>query len=160
MKIILLKEIKGLGKKLDIKEVSDGYAKNFLIKNGFAKAAAEGDIKDLKIKNAAAELEKEKMKKEIGDFAKEISREEFVFHPKVGKNNEVFNSVTKSDIESALLKKLPEKYQDKIKLNLKLERPLKTLGEHIEEVEFNPPGGGWNLKAKIKIALKKSVSIS
>jgi large subunit ribosomal protein L9 len=158
MKIILLKEIKGLGKKFDIKEVSDGYAKNFLIKNNFAKPASEGEVKELKIKKDSIEAEKEKLKKEIKDIAATIIKDEFIFYPKVGKNNEVFNSVNKNEIESAVLKKFPEKYREKIKVNLILKRPLKSLGEYIEDIEFNPPAGGWNTKAKIKILLKKSVA--
>jgi len=158
MKIILLKEIKGLGKKSDVKEVSEGYAKNFLIKNNLAKMAKESDIKELKIKKDSLEAENNKIKEELNKFAGEIVKQEFVFYPKTGKNNELFNSINKNNIEEEIFKKIPEKYKDKIKIKIELEKPLKSLGEYDINVDFNPPAGGRNIKAKIKVSLKKSVS--
>lgn len=156
MKVILLKEIKSLGKKSDIKEVAEGYAKNFLIKNGLAKMAKESDVKELKIKKDSLEAENKKINEALNKFANEISKQEFIFYPKTGKNNEVFNSINKGNIEGEILKKMPGKYKDRIKLKIDLEKPLKSLGEYDVNVDFNPPAGGQNIKSTIKVSLKKS----
>lgn len=150
MRIILLKEVRGLGRKSEVKDVSEGYARNFLIKNGLAKPTNEGEINDLEAKKAFLEKEIENIKKELKGIVVEISKNEFNFYPKIGKNQEVFSSVKKNDIELEVLKCIPGKFHDKIKSKINLARPLKSLGDHEVEIDF-----GYGIKTKIKVTLKK-----
>ena len=150
MKVILLKDVRGLGRKSEVKEVSEGYARNFLIKNGFAKPTSEGELKDLEIKKVSLEKEIENIKTELRGIAIKISKSEFNFYPKIGKNQEVFSSIKKNDIESEVLKFIPGKFHDKVKLKIDLAKPLKSIGNHEVEIDF-----GYGIKSKIKVTLKK-----
>ena len=137
MKIILLQTIKGLGNKFDIKQVKDGYARNFLLPRGLAKIATEQVIKELETQKAAWEKGEQEIKTKLEALAKELSSQEFKFTLKTGKKGEVFGSVTKDDIKSKL--SMPD-------IEIELERPIKTLGEHQVEIDL-----GKGIKAKVKV---------
>ncbi len=150
MKVIFLKDVKGLGRKSEVKDVSEGYARNFLIKNGLAKATSEVELKGLEIKKAFLEKEIENAKAELKVIAIKIGKNDFNFYPKIGKNREVFSSIKKEDIESEVLKLIPGKFYDKLKLKIDLVKPLKSIGDHEIEIDF-----GYGIKTKIKVTLKK-----
>lgn len=152
MKVILLKDIKGLGKKDEVKNVSDGYAKNLLFPQNLATIANQSTIKSIEVKKDTALKQKENLEQNLKEFAKEISGKEFHFYPKVGARGEVFGSVSKLEIEEQLNKKLPKELYGKIQIKLDFQKPLKTLGEH--EIEINLK---HNIKAKIKVILNKSI---
>lgn len=139
MKIILLQDIKGFGKKYDIKEAKDGYARNFLIPQKLAKIATNQAVKELGVQKAEWERKEKEIKAELEKTAKELEGREFKFEVKTGKKGEVFGSVGSEDIKKSLIEK-------GIKAEILLERPLKTLGEHQVEIDL---GGG--IKTKIKI---------
>lgn len=151
MKVILLQDINSLGKKLEIKNVSDGYARNYLLPKGLAKIATDEVVKNIQTKITSEEKRKEEIKRELENFANTLDEKDFHFYPKVGSKNEVFGSVTKKDIEEAIAKKTPQKLHDKIKVEINLAKPLKTLGEH--EVEINL---GLGIKRRVKIVLNQS----
>jgi len=137
MKVILLQTIKGLGNKFDIKNVKDGYGRNFLLPRGLAKIASEDVIKKLETQKAAWEKGEQEIKTKLEALAKELSSQEFKFTLKTGKKGEVFGSVTKDDIKSKL--SMPD-------IEIELERPIKTLGEHQVEIDL-----GKGIKAKVKV---------
>lgn len=155
MKVILSQDIAGIGKKSEIKNVSDGYAKNFLLPKGLAQIATEETIKNIQQQKASEESLKKKIKKEIEDFISKIDQETFHFYPKIGTKKEVFGSITKRDIEEEILKKFPIKFRKKIKLTVELDKPLKTLGEHEVEINF-----GFGAKKKISVVLNQALIIS
>jgi len=154
MKIILLEDIKGLGKKFEAKEVKDGYAKNFLIPKNLAKAATAANLKAI----AQQKTIWERQEKELIDNLKKITTQlEGVildFSLKVGQSAQsgdsmsVFGSVSASEIEKAL-KGLDifQKFSKEIKkVEVLLEKPIKELGEHFVEIDL-----GKGIKPKIKI---------
>lgn len=150
MKVILLKDVGGLGRQFEVKNVSDGYAKNFLIPKNFAKIAVGAEIKKLEALKIQAEKEQLDIIEKIKKIIPQIKSKNFYFSPKVGKNMEVFSSVTKTDIEEMLIKELPEELKDKIKIKIDLAKPIRNLGQHEIEVDF-----GNNVKTKITIDVKK-----
>lgn len=150
MKVILLQDINRVGKKLEIKNVSDGYARNYLIPKGLAKIATDEVVKNIQVKIATEEKQKEETKKELENFAQQLDEKDFHFYPKVGDKKEVFGSVTKKDIEEIIIKKLPKKIYGKIKIEVNLPKPLKTLGEHEVEINLGP-----GIKKKIKVVLNQ-----
>jgi len=132
MKVIFIKDLKGQGKIGEIKEVKDGYAKNFLIKNNYAVLLTErsleklsNDIKNKKQQEEGNVREAEKIKQELEDLVLQ-------FKNKVGKNEKVFGSISTKQICDEL-----EKKGYKIsKKNLLLENSISILGAHIVRVEL------------------------
>jgi large subunit ribosomal protein L9 len=139
MKVIILEDIKGFAKKHDVKEAKAGYARNFLFPKNLAKPATEGALAELEKQKAEWEKKEEEAKAKLRETAKKLEGEEIIFELKTGEKNEVFGSVTKDDI----LKKISVKDAE-----VKLAKPIKSLGEH--EVEVDLPKG---IKAKVKITI-------
>ncbi|EAJ7098092.1 50S ribosomal protein L9 [Campylobacter upsaliensis] len=145
MKVLLIKDVKSLGKAGEVKEVKDGYGQNFLIAKGFAKAATtevlrkyESDKKK-EAENLRFELANlEKLKNELSKITLELSKP-------VGANGSLFGGVTKEDIALAL------KEQKNIELDKKsLEcDTVKTLGIHTISVKL-----GHAIHAKFKLEVK------
>ena len=145
MKIILLKDVRGLGKKGDVKNVADGYADNFLFLRGLAKAATDGDVKRLESEKENMAAERHKKLEVLKTLARELQEKEFVFRVKTGKKDEVFGSVGTKEISETLKSK-------KIAFEkIFLARPLKTLGGHDVEV-----GLGHGILTKIRAVLQDS----
>ena len=133
MKVILLKDVKNVGKKDQIVEVSDGYANNYLIKNRLAVMYSNKSLEILKKQQAnAAELEKQKEQKarEVAQKLKDITLE---FVLSVGKDSQVFGSISYKQVEEELKAK-HNIVVDKRKI-LSNEK-LDSLGFHILKIEL------------------------
>ncbi len=126
MRVIFLKDVKGQGKKGDIKEVSDGYANNFLIKNKYAVKATDTSLKILNNQNEMERLNESLKIKEAETVKEELEKINLQIKVKTGKQDKVFGNVSSKQIEKEL-----EKKGIKIdKKNIKLTDPLSILGMH------------------------------
>jgi len=151
MRIILLQDVAGLGKKYDVKNVSDGYARNFLFPKKLAKIAVEKEVKKLEIQKAASEKQRQETENLLDELAKKLSGKEFHFYPEVGKKGEVYDSVKKESIKKALLSSISDLKISEDEIEILLERPLRTLGEHEVKVKL-----GQKAKTTIKAILNKT----
>ena len=142
MKVVLLQDVKGQGKKGEIVEVNEGYARNFLIKKGMAEAATASKINDINQKKAAADYHKAEEIKATQALAKEIYGKLFTVKIKAGQNGKVFGSVTASNISDAL----QEAGYTVDKKKIVLTQPIKILGEY--EIDLKLMEG---ISSKIKI---------
>ena len=124
MKVVLLKDVKGTGKKGEIKEVSDGYAKNFLLKNGSARIADTSAVNENKFQNDAAKYHKHQEFLAAQDLAKKIEGKNVKLAIKCGANGKTFGSVTSKEISDELAK--IGIVLDKKKIDLK--EPIKQSG--------------------------------
>ena len=125
MKIILSEDVKKLGKKGDVVEVSDGYARNFLIKKGLGKEASAGNLSELKDSQAkAARIAGEELDEAKAEAVK-LSDVTLHIPVKVGGNGKLFGAVSSKEIAEEL-KKQTGMVVDKKKL--KLEDTIKTVG--------------------------------
>lgn len=127
MKVLLIKDVKSLGKAGEVKEVKDGYGKNFLIGKGFAKHATpevlEQHAKELK-RQADQEASEIAMAKKMAEILDKI---EIIITKKLGQNGHLFGAITKDEIIEALIN------QHNIKLDKKHitdKVAIKTIGEH------------------------------
>lgn len=146
MKVILLQDVKKQGKKDDIINVSDGYAKNFLIKNGLAVQATETSTKrlakELDIKRQQEEETIAKMK----EIKEQLKSKEITIKVKTGEKDKVFGTVSSKQICDEL-KKLGYNIDKK---KIILEHPIDCLGTHIVKLQLHK-----KVEGEIKVILKK-----
>lgn len=133
MQVIFLKDVKGQGKKGEIKTVSDGYGKNFLIKNGFAVMATETSLKILDKQNKEAEKKEEESIKECEKLKKQIEMLKIKIPVKTGTSDRVFGSVSTKTIVTELSNAGIN--IDKKKIHL--DQPISSLGFHNIEINLH-----------------------
>ena len=102
MKVIFNVDVRGQGKKGELKEVSDGYARNYLLPRGLAAEATADNINTLKLKEKAKKAQREKEKAEAEENAKKLSGVQVTIRAKAGKNGKLFGAVTSQEIADAL----------------------------------------------------------
>ncbi|MBR4942913.1 MAG: 50S ribosomal protein L9 [Clostridia bacterium] len=131
MKVILLADVKGSGKKGDVVDVADGYAKNFLIKKGLAKAATASNVHEAEQKKAAQAFHKAEEIKATKALAESINGKSVIVKIKVSENGKVFGSVTSLHVAESLMAMGYDIDKKKIKMEA-----LKTLGSAPAEIRF------------------------
>ncbi len=124
MKVILLKDVRKLGKKDEVKEVSDGYARNYLIKNGLAVQYTAGSSKVLEKQQEARQEHENELKAEAEKIKEKLQNTPVEFALSAGKEGQVFGSVSSKNIVAALQKKGIQVDKRKILL----ESPISSLG--------------------------------
>ncbi|MGE5553781.1 MAG: 50S ribosomal protein L9 [Betaproteobacteria bacterium] len=134
MKVILKKDVPNLGKRGDTVEVSEGYARNYLIPRDLAAVASEGALKALAVERRAAEAKKAREEAEARELRERLAKLEVVIPAKLGEAGRLFGSVTAKDVVEALLKQGIE--LDKRKLELA--EPIKQLGTYRVPVKLHP----------------------
>ncbi len=127
MKIILIKDVKGIGRKYDVKDVSDGYARNFLMPKKLARPATPNALEELKKAKEKSEREDAELTKRLGEIARKIGESRLEFRLKTDENGSVFGSITKEMILRAMRE---HGWLGKERANIVLERPIKEFGEH------------------------------
>lgn len=135
MKVILQADVKGKGKKGDIINVSDGYARNFLLPKGLAIEATKTNMNVAKMKKAAEEHKKSQELEEAKALAEKLSKVTVTIKAKAGENGKLFGSITSKDIADVL------KSQHKIEIDrrkLNLDEAIKSLGTFQVEVKVYP----------------------
>lgn len=135
MKIILKADVKGTGKKGQICEVADGYARNFLLPKGLAVEATSGNVQDLANKKALEEKRKEREKQAAQELAVKLEALTVEVRTKTGEGGRLFGSVTNKEI-AEILKKNYSLEIDKRKIELK--EPIKNLGTFTVHAKLHP----------------------
>jgi large subunit ribosomal protein L9 len=146
MKVILQKDIPNLGDAGDIKDVADGYARNYLLPKKLVLLANESSKKAIEHQKKLIKLKKEKRKKESEKIAEGLSGVEVTIEAQVGEEGKLFGSVTTMDIAAKLL----EKGFEVDKRKILLDAPIKQEGEF--EITIKLEEG---LNAQIKISVVK-----
>ncbi len=126
MKVILLQDVKGQGKKGEVVDVNEGYARNFLVKKGLAEIATATKLNDLNQKKSSADFHKAEEVKATKILAEQIKGKTFTVKIKAGQNGKVFGSVTGGNISDALA----EAGYAIDKKKIILPQPIKTLGTY------------------------------
>ncbi len=127
MRVLLTKDVDNLGRAGDVKEVADGYGRNFLLRRNLAVAAGKGAETEAKRLRDAALKREMKDRNEAQAVADDIDNKTVVVRLKIGAEDKAFGSITNQDIASAL------KAQHRVEIDrhkIDLKEPIKTLGEH------------------------------
>lgn len=135
MKVILLQDVKSLGKKDDIVEVSEGYAKNMILKKKLGVEATSKNLNDLKLQH----MHQEKVAQENLDAAKALAEEmkkwKIETKIKTGEGGKTFGSVSSKEISVAA----KEQYGQVVdKKKIQLDEPIRSLGTHEVKVKLHP----------------------
>ena len=147
MKVILLKDVKGTGKKNEVKEVSDGYARNYLLPKKLAVPADNTNMKELNEKNKSKELKAQKEYEEaveLGDKMKEMNIE---IYSKAGEGGRLFGSITAKEIAEQLKK---QKGITVDKRKILLNEPIRVLGSRFVEIKIHQ-----KVVTKIRVDVKE-----
>ncbi len=124
MKVLLLQDVKGSGKKGDIVDISDGYAKNFLLKKGLAKQADKAVVSEKQAQLASQERTKMLEKQFAEELCKKLNKQTFVVKARLGDNGKLFGAVTSKEISESLQNAGYEVDKKKIVLD----NPIKSVG--------------------------------
>ena len=146
MRVILLKDVEKIGKKFEVKEVKDGYARNFLLPQGLAKPATETALIWLETQKEITEKKAEEDLKKIQELASNIDDQEVIISVKVGDEDQLFESITAQKIAD----KLKESGFEVKKSQIELAEPIKDLGEFPVKIKFE-----HNLEAVIRVIVSK-----
>ena len=142
MKVVFLQDVKGQGKKGEIKDVSEGYARNFLLPKGYVKPATNSAVKELEGQKKAEEKRKEREKEDAQALAVKLGETVLVIKAKSGEGGRLFGSITSSKIADELAAM-------KIKLDKRkivLDDPIRSLGVTEVPVKLHP-----DVTAKLRV---------
>jgi len=150
MRIILLQDVENVGKKYEVKEIKDGYARNFLIPKGLAKPATEEVLKWLEIQKEIEVKKAEEELKKVQKVASVIDGQEIIIQVKIGEDDQLFESITSQKISE----KLKELGFDVKKNQIDLSEPIKEIGEFPIKIHLE-----HNLEAEIKVIIVAETKI-
>lgn len=145
MIVILIKDVKGVGKSGEVVKVSDGYARNMLLPRGLATEATEGNVRNLEKQKAIQEENRQKELAEARELADRIGQLSVTIATKSGEGGRLFGSITSKDIADALAA------QHKITIDKRkfvLENPIKHTGDFELDIKIYP-----EVTAKLKVAV-------
>ena len=143
MKVIFLQDVKGQGKKGDMKEVSDGYARNYLLPRNLATQATADNLNALKIKEKAAAAKAAKEKALAEENAKKLEGVQVIIRAKAGSSGKLFGAVTSAEIAEAL----KEQYGIDIEKNKIVQGdPIKTYGAYTVKAKL-----GYEVSGNVKL---------
>jgi len=148
MKVILLNDVKGSGKKGDVINVSDGYARNFLLPRKLAKEATSSAVHEIEVKKESKRLKEKEQRDKAQELANGMNEMSVTLYAKTGESDRLFGSISTSDIAKALKKEYDIEVDKK---KISLEEHIKLLGEYKAKVKLY---SGVSANLKVIIAKK------
>ncbi len=150
MKVVFLKDVSSKGRQGEIKEVADGYARNYLLPRGLAIQATKAAIAVAKDKAQGEERRQARNVEEMTELAGRLSGIELNFKAKAGGKERIHGSITSSDIAKQIAQKIDVEIDKK---KIELDEPLRNLGSH--DVTINL---AKDIEAKIKVTIEEETS--
>ena len=147
MKIILLEDVRSVGKKFDVKEVADGYARNFLFVNHLAEPATPSALKKIQEIKAGHEKEDKEMRMHLEGIARKLTDTKLEFSLAADESGKLFGSINKESILKALR---DHGFVTTERPTIDLKYPIKDIGEHTVNVGLKK-----GVTAKLVIVVKK-----
>ncbi|PXV90997.1 large subunit ribosomal protein L9 [Lachnotalea glycerini] len=148
MKVILLEDVKSLGKKDEVVNINDGYARNYILPKKLGLEATDRNLNDLKLQKAHEEKVAQEIYEEAKVFASKIAEKAVVLTIKSGEGGKTFGSISSKEIAKAAMEQLGLEIDKK---KLQLPEPIKTLGTTIVPVKIHP-----KVMAELKVSVKEA----
>ena len=146
MKVILLQDVKSVGKKGDILDANDGYARNFLLPKKMAVPATSDNLNNLKLQKNNQEKVAQEQLEAAQNLAKELESKEVVLAIKAGEGGRTFGSVSSKEIAQAFKEQCGMEIDKK---KIQMEEAIKSFGTHEVKVKLHPKVTG-TLRVKVK----------
>lgn len=135
MKVILLEDVKSVGKKGELVNASDGYAKNFLFPKKLAVEATKSNLNDFELKQRAEEKRKKEELEQAQNIAKELENKTVTVKVKTGENGKLFGSVTNKEVAEEIVKQTGMEIDKK---KVSIGDPIKMVGERTAVIKLHP----------------------
>jgi large subunit ribosomal protein L9 len=148
VKVILIEDVKSLGKKGEIVEVNDGYGRNFILAKKLGLEATPKNLNDLKLKKANDEKVAKEQHGEAVAFAERLSKLQVVLQIKAGEGGRTFGSVSTKEIAQAAQEQLGVELDKK---KMQLPNPIKSVGTHMVPIRLHP-----KVTAELKVIVKEA----
>ncbi len=143
MKVILLKDVKGSGKIGDVVNVSDGYARNFLLKKGLAKEATKYAVDEITKQKESLRIKEAAQKNQAEELASGINEMSVTIYAKTGEGERLFGSISVADIAKSIKKEY----------DIDIDKKKITLNEHIKLL------GEYNCKVKLYAGVSANLKV-
>lgn len=147
MKVILLQDVKGQGKKGQLIDVSDGYARNFLLPRKLAQEATADNINTMKMNDKALQEKRQREREQALALSKELKEMTLVVSAKGGGAGRLFGSVTNAEISDALAK---QKNIQLDKRKIVLDEPIKNVGTYTVRCKL-----GYEVTAELRVEIRE-----
>ena len=135
MKVILLEDVKSVGKKGELVNASDGYAKNFLFPKKLAVEATKSNLNDFELKQKAEAKRKKEELEQAKNMAKELENKTVTVKVKTGENGKLFGSVTNKEVAEEIVKQTGMEIDKK---KVSIGDPIKMVGERTAVIKLHP----------------------
>ncbi len=135
MKVILLEDVKSVGKKGELVNASDGYAKNFLFPKKLAVEATKSNLNDFELKQKAEAKRKKEELEQAQNMAKELENKTVTVKVKTGENGKLFGSVTNKEVAEEIVKQTGMEFDKK---KVSIGDPIKMVGERTAVIKLHP----------------------
>ncbi len=145
MRVILLEDVPKLGKKGDVVNVKDGYARNYLIPRKLAVTATDEEVERLKEEALKMKEKEERKKKALLELKERLIGKELVLKARAGEKGKLFGSITASEIAEAMVKSFGVSVDKK---SIELDAPIKEVGEHLVRFKL---GMGVDVEVKVRV---------
>lgn len=149
MRVLFLKDVKGTAKSGEIKDVADGFARNYLLPKGLAIPATQSALKSAAIQAQIAQSKKERARSEATALAEQLHGLRVTFRAKVGEQYRLYGSITNADIAEALSKEVGQEID---KRKIVLPEPLRHLGEYQVPIRIAP-----GLEPTVTVVIEREV---
>jgi large subunit ribosomal protein L9 len=146
VKVILTQDVPDLGKAGAVKNVANGYARNYLFRKGLAVKASPSAMKELELRKAAMAHHEEKMAVHAEALAERLSGVTLTFEARAGETGHLYGSITPSDIAEALEREIGEAFERRRHI---LCEPLREVGEHVVPVRLSA-----DVVTEVKVVVK------
>ena len=148
MKVILIEDVKALGKKGELVNVNDGYARNYILAKKLGVEATPKNLNDLKLKKANEEKRAKEIYEEAAAFAERLSKMEVNVSIKAGEGGKIFGSVSSKEIAQAAQEQLGVELDKK---KMQLPSPIKSVGTQMVPIRLHP-----KVTAQLKVNVREA----
>ena len=148
MKVILIEDVKSLGKKGELVNVNDGYARNYILAKKLGVEATPKNLNDLKLKKANEEKRAKEIYEEAAAFAERLSKMEVNVSIKAGEGGKIFGSVSSKEIAQAAQEQLGVELDKK---KMQLPSPIKSVGTRMVPIRLHP-----KVTAQLKVNVREA----